>query len=600
MRRGSTTLERVFELHDVSLLVAAKPQELVLLGDVSAVFTPGELVAVVGTPGSGKSTLLHLLAGIRQPTFGQVVWTDENGRPARPRPPIAYLPQRAHACEPHFFSAIEQVEMALRLRVAGGSRNERRQQAAAWLEKTGLGSLADCRPDALTASQRRRLELAVELAGSPALLLCDESPSGFDPKTDTEFAQLLRACACDESLAAVHVTHALGDLESYDSVIVLHGGQLAYQGPPEFLAHYFALDSALDLYEQLATRRPDDWHRSWVKHGVAYRTAEGQKQLAAEIGETHGTLHRKNRREPAEIKPRQPLKLPGGFSQFLTLLGRRWRVALRDFRTLARQFALLFGFPCALAFFATGDLARLQELSEELRGNVAEQLRDDAVFAVHASHGVGLVAGLAMAQVLLLALMASNNAAQEVAGERMNLEREKHRGLRAGAYVASKVAFLLPWVLLQSAWMAFYVKSVCRLPGDLGMQIAVLALINAALTALCLAVSSLVRTAARSVPICFCLALLQLPLSGTVLAPPDSLSWVARPLATLYWGASAYLQSMQGTRFYDALVVVTPLTLSPVALCLAILGSQIVLGLLFTMAGCKIVRFGVAWKPLGT
>ena len=147
--------------------------------------------------------------------------------------------------------------------------------------------------------------------------------------------------------------------------------------------------------------------------------------------------------------------------------------------------------------------------------------------------------------------------------------------------------------------MGWYIKSVCRLPGNLWMQIAVLALMNAALTSLCLAVSSLARAAWQSVPICFCLAALQLPLSGTVLAPPEMLSWIVRPLGTLYWGASAYLQSMQGTRFYEVLQVVTPLPLIPVFPCLAILGSQVVLGILLTIAGCKTSRLGVACKLHG-
>ena len=54
----------MFELQDASLLVAAKPQETVLLGDVTASFPPGEVVAVVGLPGSGKSTLLKAMIGL--------------------------------------------------------------------------------------------------------------------------------------------------------------------------------------------------------------------------------------------------------------------------------------------------------------------------------------------------------------------------------------------------------------------------------------------------------------------------------------------------------------------------------------------------------
>ncbi|MCX6967489.1 MAG: ATP-binding cassette domain-containing protein [Verrucomicrobia bacterium] len=590
--RGSSTLGGVLELHDVSLLISAKPQELVLVGDVNAVFAPGELVALVGAPGSGKSTLLKLLAGIRRPTFGKLVWTDPNGAPLRARPAVAYLPQELHSAshEQHLLTATEQVQMALRLRVAGMGATSCREQAAALLEKVELGSLADRHPDALNAVERRRLDLATELAGSPALLLCDESAAACDPKTEGEFTHLLRTIASKESLSVVHVTHNLGDLDIYDSVMVLHGGQLAFHGPPDFLTHYFALPSAKELYTQLATRRPDDWHRSWIKHGQPYRPPK-EHNLS------------ENREEPApsarEVKPEQLPRVPGAFSQCSTLLQRRWLLAWRNPPVLGMQLALLFGLPWAAAFFATGDLTRLQEFSQQLKGNVAEQLKENAVFAVNASHGVGLVAGLAMAQALLLAFMASQNAAREISGERMAFEREKQRGLRPLAYVASKVLFLFPWVLVQGAWMGWYVQTVCRLPGQLWMQIAVLTLVNAALTSLCLAVSSLTRTSWRSLPVCLCIAVLQLPLSGAVLSPPETLSWIVRPLGTLYWGASAYLQSMQGTRFYEALQVVTPLTLSPPFLCMLILSSQIVLGLLLTLFGCKIARLGVAWKPYG-
>ena len=588
------------ELQDVSLLLAAKPQELVLLGDVNAVFAPGELVAVVGPPHSGKSMLLKVLAGLRKPTFGEVVWTGANGDPA---PPIAYLPQGSHAAchERHFATAAEQVQTALRLRVAGLNATQRREQAAALLEKTGLGALAERRRDALTPAQLRRLDLATELAGSPALVLCDESAAAFDPKSERQFTQCLRTLAQEESVAVVHVTHALEHLEHYDSVLVLSGGQLAYQGPPELLTHYFHLEGAADLYEQLATRRADDWHRSWAKHGKAYGSPEGRKQIASELSkeEQQEFLEKQSAEAVPEIRPEPPLRRPGPFSQCLTLLQRRWRWAWRDLPALGTHLALLFGLPCAVAFFATGDLPRLQELSAQLTGNVAEHLKENAVFAVNASRGVGLVAGLALAQALLLAFMAVHNAAREVAGERMAFEREKIRGLSPVAYVASKAAFLLPWVLVQSAWMGWYVQSVCRLPGKLWMQIAVLTLLNAALTSLCLAVSSLTRSAWRSVPICLCLAALQLPLSGTVLSPPDPLSWSMRPLGTLYWGVSAYLQSMQGTRFHEALQVVTPLPLSPALLCIAILASQAALGLVWTISGCKIARLGVARKPFG-
>jgi ABC-type glutathione transport system ATPase component len=588
----------VLELYDVSLLVATAPQELVLLGDVSAAFSPGELVAVVGSPGSGKSTLLKLLAGVCHPTFGKIRW--RQGVPVR-----AYLPSMPPgvAADWGCLSLSEHVETALRLRVAGLSPAETREQTAALLEKTGLAALADQRPGALTCAQRRRLALVVELTGSPQVLLCDEPGGAFDPQTDLELARLLRSLAREEARTIFNVTPALGTLEVYDTVVVLHGGQLAYVGPPEFLDFYFQLGSTAELYTQLATRRPDDWHRSWSKHRQAYQSEKGQVEIAGAIasGKTRLFLEKLQARADAP-RPAPPSKAPrpGFCSQCVTLLGRRFRLAGRDFPALWRTVVLALGLPLAVAVFAAKDLGWLREFSLKLTGNVVELLQDDAVFAVQASHASSLIAGLALAQVLLLAFLAVHNAAREIAGERMTFEIEKYRGLRAGAYLASKIIFLLPLVLAQAAWMGFYVNSVCGLPGSPVAQIGVLALVNAAFTALCLAVSSLTRAPWRALLICLGLAALQLPFSGAVLAPPEALTWIARPLVTLYWGASAYLQTMEGSRFHEVFQIVAPLSLSPRLLCLLILASHVILGLTISVAGCKIARLGLTRKHPGT
>lgn len=587
-----------------------------MLGDVSASFPPGSLVAVVGMPGSGKSTLLKLLAGVYRPTFGEVVWTDPTSPPeedqdetANPastttaplRPTIAYLPQLPlhDSGREEQLTVSEQIETALRLRVTDLRKTDRQERLAALLEKTGLTALADSRGATLTADQQQRLALAVELTASPGLLLCDENHRAFDPKTELEFAKLLRSLAGEESRAVIHVTHALNTLAQYDSVIVLHGSQLVYHGPPEFLAHYFQIESTTDLYQQLAQRRAEEWHRSWSKHGQAYRSAEGQEQIVDEIGDEARQLfwEKLSQSHKPRTAPQPPTRVPDALSQFFTLLSRRLLQARRNPSALWLHLALVLGFPSAVVIFAAGSLTRLLELSEQLKGNVVEQLKENAVFAVNALHGTGLIAGVAMAQIILLAFLAAQSAAREIAGERMILEREKYSGLRPKAYVASKIAFLLPGVLLQSAWIGWFVHHVCRLPGNLAMQIAVLVLANAALTALALGISSLTRSAGRALLICFSIAALQLPFSGAVLAPPDALIWLVRPLVTLYWGTNAYLQSTQGTRFYEVLQVVSPFTLCPMWLCLLVLGAQVFLGITMTLSGCKIARLGITRKP---
>src|SRR4029453_18267421 len=105
-----------------------------------------------------------------------------------------------------------------------------------------------------------------------------------------------------------------------------------------------------------------------------------------------------------------------------------------------------------------------------------------------------LVSGLVIFQVVLLALMGSNNGAREIAGERAIFEKEKFAGLLPLAYVSSKAAFLGFLVLVQSLWMAIFVHWIVRFPGEFMPQAGLLIGINAALTFVCLGLSSLLRT----------------------------------------------------------------------------------------------------------
>ena len=156
-----------------------------------------------------------------------------------------------------------------------------------------------------------------------------------------------------------------------------------------------------------------------------------------------------------------------------------------------------------------------------------------------------------MFQVILLTLMGSNNAAREIAGERAIFEKEKFAGLRAASYVASKVAFLSVLIGAQSLWMGFFVSMICRFPGDLFSQVVILGLTNAAMTFVCLAISSLSRSAENASLLSVYLVGLQLPLSGAVLALPQFIGLATRPFIAAYWGWSGYWQTMRDTRFYD-------------------------------------------------
>jgi hypothetical protein len=203
-----------------------------------------------------------------------------------------------------------------------------------------------------------------------------------------------------------------------------------------------------------------------------------------------------------------------------------------------------------------------------------------------------MVSGLIMFQVVLLTLMGANNAAREVAGERLILEKEKFSGLSPLAFVVSRMVFLVALVGVQSVWMSLFVNSVVRMPGNLTTQTLLLFLVNAAMTSVSLGISALMKTAEQSSLVSVYLVGFQLPLSGAVLALPEWLGKLTRPLIASYWGWSGYLQTLQDTRFYNAVVSMTQTPLMPIAAVAWVLGFQILLGLTMAYVGVR----GARWE----
>jgi hypothetical protein len=246
----------------------------------------------------------------------------------------------------------------------------------------------------------------------------------------------------------------------------------------------------------------------------------------------------------------------------------------------------MIGFPCLVILFAYQGLPQIHNLSMDTGNNVLRQLVEAVDYTSQAGKIGGLVSGLVMFQVVLLTLMASNNGAREIAAERLLFEKERLAGLRPGSYLAAKGAFLFLLVTAQSAWMTVFVKLVCQFPGDVAAQFLSLFLVNAAMTAVCLAISAWSSSPAQASLISIYLVGFQLPLSGAVLALPEPLGALVRPFIASYWSWSSYLQTMQDTRFYDMVRTITTTPLSSAGLCLWILVGHVAAGLVFAYLGC--------------
>lgn len=558
----------MLELKNICLQIGAEETPIHLLEDITfSLREGGQLVAVLGPSGCGKSTLMKVIAGLKESTAGQILWKGRNLAEDGDFDPqeVGYVPQFSIAHEK--LEVWECIQDAIQLRCGGILAEDVEAQVDSILSELGMEAIADKRVEVLSGGQRRRLALGMELVSSPHLLLCDEVTSGLDPKAEDEITGLMRAVA-KKGRIVLNITHSLKHLGSHDSVIILFQGRLVFHASPSYLLHYFGISHQEDLYPRLAERTAHEWASSWNKHRFSYETLASGEPVT-----TDGA-------------PGEGVTQVGFFVQWRVLLARRWKLFWRDPGQVKLQLALMLGFPCLVVVFALHGLPALRAVAE-LPEDPLKQLVSDFAARIEYLKVGGMVSGLIMFQVVLLTLMGANNAAREIAGERLILEKEKFSGLSPVAYVLAKVSFLAVLVLVQSVWMSLFVNAIVRMPGNLLQQTLLLVLVNAAMTAVSLGISGLMQTAEQSSLVSVYLVGFQLPLSGAVLALPDWLGKITRPFIASYWGWAGFLQTLQETRFYNAVVQMTQTPLMPVELVVLVLFGQAFLGVLMAYWGCR-------------
>ena len=546
--------------------------ETPLLSSLSAWYPASHFGAILGPSGCGKSTLLKVIAGILPHTSGSIFWQGKDlENEDLPAHQLGYVPQ--FSCTQPRLSVQENLFYGARLRQKG-TRQEIEARVEQVMEETGLQDLQDRRAGVLSGGQLRRLSLAMELTTRPSLLLADEVTSGLDPKSEEEITELLSSLAREQGRLVLLVTHSLRHMESYDSITVLTDGHLAFSADPRDLTDYFRVKSPELIFPTLATQSGQEWANRWN----ALPKPEG---LTSEniLGELESI-------SIAEEKENS-LQLPSLLSQATTWLSRRIKIFLRDPAQVFLQLSLLLVFPAVVTLFAYRGLPEVRNMAMSSDTGVVEQLRDSLSFTIQSSRVGTLVSGLAMFQVILLALMGSNNSAREVVGDRAILEKEKLAGLRPGAALLGMGIFLSFLVLAQAGWMTLFVRAVCQFPGGLEAQFMPFLLVTGSITALCLAISSWTSSSEQASLGSLYLVGFQLPLSGAILALPDFLGVITRPWISAYWAWSGYLQTLKDTRFYDLVKAITETPLASFGVSLWILLIHLLMGLVLAYFGMR-------------
>lgn len=202
------------------------------LDDVDIVVRDGEVVGVIGPNGCGKTTVVDAVSGVLRPRAGRVELNGRDVTGATPvvmaRAGLARTFQTTRLLEP--LDAVTNVTLGLH---AGGSwrRRGRRRLALETLAAMGIAGLADRRVDELSHGQRRRVELARALVGSPSVLLLDEPTAGLFPGHAREVLGVLREAA-RRGCAILLVEHDISVVSALcDRVVLMGDGRVLDAGP---------------------------------------------------------------------------------------------------------------------------------------------------------------------------------------------------------------------------------------------------------------------------------------------------------------------------------------------------------------------------------
>ncbi|WP_028390914.1 ATP-binding cassette domain-containing protein [Bacillus cihuensis] len=175
----------------------------------------GEFVVIVGKSGSGKSTLLRLVAGLEEPTSGQITFNDQSIKDSKLSATMMYQDSRLLPWK----TVINNVGLGL--------KGDWKEKAEKTLDLVGLYSFKDQWPSTLSGGQQQRVALARALVHKPSLLLLDEPLSALDALTRMDMQNLIEKLWLNQGFTALLVTHDVREaVKLADRIILIEDGDI--------------------------------------------------------------------------------------------------------------------------------------------------------------------------------------------------------------------------------------------------------------------------------------------------------------------------------------------------------------------------------------
>ncbi|WP_338485625.1 FHA domain-containing protein [Streptomyces sp. SCSIO 75703] len=466
-----------------------------ILRDVSFGAPEKSLIGVIGPSGSGKSTLLKALTGYRPADRGEVLYDNRNlyKQFAELRQRIGLVPQEDILHKE--LTVKKALKYAAKLRFpADTTAAERDARIDEVLRELKLDVHKDKKVTSLSGGQRKRVSVALELLTKPSLIFLDEPTSGLDPGMDRDVMKLLRELA-DDGRTVLVVTHSVAELALCNKLLVMApGGAVAYFGPPEEALNFFGYETWADVFSAFESYRDYDWAGRW-------KGSQHYQMYAAEVDAVAP--------QPVTVAPMQAMKPPkpqGWMSQFATLVRRYVSVIASDKGFLGLMVIL----PAVL-----GAVSLLINSDRGLLPN-----------PVNPQSGRLVPNGTATTVLLILAVGAcfagAANSVRELIKERVIYERERATGLSRSAYLMSKVFVLGMITMFQGLMVGVIGFSSRELPSE-GLLLGGATLVEMCLPIMALGftsmmfglvISSLVKTAEKTMPLLVMFAIIQVVFTG--------------------------------------------------------------------------------------
>ncbi|MFD4772022.1 FHA domain-containing protein [Streptomyces niveus] len=461
-----------------------------ILKDVSFGVPEKSLIAVIGPSGSGKSTLLKALTGYRPANEGDVLYDNRNlyKQFAELRQRIGLVPQDDILHKE--LTVRKALKYAAKLRFPGDTaESEREARIDEVLRELKLDIHKEKRVTSLSGGQRKRVSVALELLTKPSLIFLDEPTSGLDPGMDRDVMQLLRGLA-DDGRTVLVVTHSVAELAICDKLLVMApGGSVAYFGPPEEALNFFGYTTWADVFSAFENYRDYDWAGRW-------RGSQHYQMYAADIDAVAAqSVHMPS---PQQMRPPKPQSWG---SQLWTLIRRYSSVIASDRGFLALMVIL----PAVLGVVSVVIPAEFGLGPPE---------------APHKFNGKAGTILLVLA--VGMCFSGAANSVRELIKERVIYERERATGLSRSAYLMSKVIVLGVITAFQGVILCGIGFAPRALPEDgLLMPPAVemcIVIIALGFTSMMfgLVISSLVKTAEKTMPLLVMFAIVQVVFTGTL------------------------------------------------------------------------------------